>query len=47
MKTINIDWNDIKSINKAETQKARLENKGYALVRTINGLNKSQLRYEL
>ena len=47
MKTvnININWNDEKSIKIAEKTKARLENKGYSLVNTLAGINRSTLVY--
>lgn len=43
---INIDFNDLKSIKKAEKVKSNLENKNYRLLETkIIGLNKAQLIY--
>jgi len=36
-KTIYICWDDEKSISKAERAKARLENSGYALIKTLTG----------
>ena len=45
--TVTIDWNNTKSIQKAERKKLSLENKGYSLIKTIGGLTTSKLVYEL
>jgi hypothetical protein len=45
-KEVKVDWNDLKSITKAERQKSKLENAGYTLVQTKGGLTTSTLVYE-
>lgn len=42
---ININWNDIQSIKKAERKKARLENMGFSLADTQNFNQTSILTY--
>ena len=47
IQTISINYEDIKSINQAERQKANLENRGFSLLDTLpNGFNKFNLIYE-
>jgi len=43
--TITIDWDSIASIKRAEKQKLKLETRGYLLVSTINGFDKTELKY--
>ena len=44
---ISINWNNIKSIKKAETLKNTLENKGYSLLSTFNkSINETILIYK-
>ena len=46
--TININWNDLKSIKDAERVKTRLENKGFNLIKTeTTGLDKTSMTYEV
>ena len=45
-RTVSVNWEDVKSIRKAERQKSRLENQGYTLIRTIAGVTTSRLVYE-
>lgn len=45
-KTIRVLWNDLKSIKKAETRKARLENLGYNLISHFGGLNETVMIYK-
>lgn len=45
-KTIKIDWLDLKSIERGEVKKAKLENAGWLYVKTINGLNTSATIYK-
>jgi len=42
---INVDYNDVKSIKKAEQQKFKLECKGYTIVNTICRTNNSATIY--
>lgn len=44
---VKVDWDDERSVANAERQKARLEERGYTMVREIGGLNTSGLVYEL
>lgn len=47
IKKININWLSVESIKKAQREKARLENKGYKLLNTINiNSDKATLIYE-
>ena len=44
MLKIYVNWNDINSINKAESKKTNLENRGFNLINTLqDGFNKSIL----
>jgi hypothetical protein len=43
--TINVCWNDISSIARAERDKLALENKGYILINHFGGLNESAMIY--
>jgi hypothetical protein len=46
-KTIAVDFDDMKSIKRAERMKKRLENENYALIRTVHiGLSKFKLFYK-
>ena len=40
---IDVDWNDIKSIRKAERAKTKLENYGYSLKTTYSNLSNCTL----
>jgi hypothetical protein len=44
-KHIHINYNDIKSIKKAEIKKTKLENSGYMLVGSSSSLNMAYLTY--
>ena len=47
LKKIIVNWEDLKSIKKAERLKLNLENRGYNYVKTIReGLNKNLIIYE-
>ena len=46
-KRIIINWNSKKIMQKAEREKARLENKGYYLKHTIPGYNVAVLVYSI
>ncbi len=45
-KIVNVDWNNIKSIKKAEKEQEKLFNNNYRIVKTITGLNTSKLIFE-
>ena len=43
-----VDWNNLKSIKKAEKQKVLLENNNFKCIKTSNiGFNKDMLVYEV
>ena len=42
---IKVDWNSEESIKNAEKKKFELENKGYNLIKTIDGITTSTLMY--
>ena len=46
-KTINVNWNDLQSIEKGEKAQQRLINKGYKLIKTVNGFINSTFIYKL
>ena len=41
--TIDVDWNDVKSIRLAENKKTKLKNSGYTLIATYGGITTSTL----
>jgi len=45
-KTIRVDWNDLKSIKKAERTKTKLENAGYQLISHFGGMNETVMIYK-
>jgi hypothetical protein len=47
MKTITVDYTDLKSIERAEKKKLNLENKGYTLTETKVGFLVTTLTYQL
>jgi len=47
-KSIIVNWDDIKSIRKAEKMKLKYENKGYMVFRTKQrGINKFELKLKM
>jgi len=44
-KEIKVNWYDLKSIKRAERQKAIFENKGFKLIETISGLDTATMIY--
>jgi hypothetical protein len=44
--TVNVDWNNIKSIKKAEKEQEKLFNNNYRIVETITGFNASKFIFE-
>jgi len=42
---IEVNWNSLKSIRKAEKLKAKCENAGYTLIETYGGITTSTLVY--
>lgn len=45
-KIIKVNWNDEKSIKDAEKQKAKLEDDGFELIKTVGGVTTTELYYE-
>ena len=44
---INVNWNDLRSIDKGERMQSQLINKGYKLTKTVNGFINSTFIYNL
>ena len=42
---VKINWNSLKSVKQAERKQAKLWDKGYALTKTISGINTADLIY--